>query len=618
MIKDYIIKEILGIGAFGTIYKVQKKSNNKLYVVKKIPLIGLTSDQLKKAKLESQILSLVKSPYIVRYYESFEENDYLIIVMEYCDGGDLNNFISKNEQTKILLKENIIWNIFLKILIGLNELHKNKILHRDLKPHNIFLTKNNFDIKIGDFGISKILDGSNLTKTIIGTPYYLSPEICEELPYNDKSDVWALGCILYELCTYKHPFSAKSQASLIYKILNQKPKPIHEYYSKDLQKLIYLILDKNCEKRPSCRDILCLPFVKEKLKEFGLYDKIEFMHINKGKNNLKKNYSNGKYFTIKTNYDKFSGKKNLLFKNIIQRNHINKSYNNINKNIKGKNDYKDQPLFISKSTDNLKKLRIKKGEEREKNNGIIIQKEPKNNYRNYYKKNSIFKIKNNIKDFELKIKSERGNYNINKYPKNKKMNLFILDSDNDEEIFKNIKTNDILNNKEVDKFINDKLIKMKKEKKEINIKEFASFLNNNISKNNLTNFKYNESLTNRNEFRYKKIKNKNIDKIINNTNNFSFDINSKQKQDKLRKIEIINNIYNNKANKNNDIKKYKITLNNDSKILMKNKSFLVKTNTNKNKKNLNKNGNKILNRINSAFYNHKTIHKIQILDLTNK
>ena len=140
MIKDYIIKEILGIGAFGTIYKVQKKSSNKLYVIKKIPLIGLTPDQLKKAKLESQILSLVKSPYIVRYYESFEENDYLNIVMEYCDGGDLNNFISKNEQTKILLKENIIWNIFLKILIGLNELHKNKILHRDLKPHNIFLT----------------------------------------------------------------------------------------------------------------------------------------------------------------------------------------------------------------------------------------------------------------------------------------------------------------------------------------------------------------------------------------------------------------------------------------------------------------------------------------------
>jgi len=136
MIKDYIIKEILGLGAFGTIYKVQKKTNNKLYVIKKIFLKDLSPIQLKKAKLESQILPSVKSPYIVRYYESFEENNFLNIVMEYCDGGDLNDFITKNEQTKILLKENIIWNIFLKILIGLAELHKNKILHRDLKPHN--------------------------------------------------------------------------------------------------------------------------------------------------------------------------------------------------------------------------------------------------------------------------------------------------------------------------------------------------------------------------------------------------------------------------------------------------------------------------------------------------
>ena len=616
MIKDYIIKEILGLGAFGTIYKVQKKSNNKLYVIKKIFLKDLSPIQLKKAKLESQILSSVKSPYIVRYYESFEENNFLNIVMEYCDGGDLNDFITKNEQTKILLKENVIWNIFLKILIGLAELHKNKILHRDLKPHNIFLTKNNLDIKIGDFGISKILNESNLTKTIIGTPYYLSPEICEDLPYNDKSDVWALGCILYELCTYKHPFNAKCQASLILKILNQQPKQIHEYYSKDLQKLIYLLLDKNCENRPSCKDILCLPFVKEKLKELGLYDKIEFIKVNKEKNSLKKNYSNGNFFTIKTNLDKYNSNKNFLFKNILQRNNINKSYN-FNNNINVKNYYKSQALFISKSTDNLKKLKLKKEKENKNNNNglIIVQKEPKNNYRNYNKKNNISnKVKNNIDEYELKIKPERRNTNdINKYPKHKNPNLNFLNLDNEEEIFKSIKTNDILNNKEVDKYINNKLTKMKKEKKEINIKEFANLLNNNITKNNLTNYKYNENLTNRNEYRFKKIKNKIIDRKINKTNNYSFDINTKLNQDKFRKIEITN-IYYNKTNKNKDVKMNKITFNNDySKILKKNKSFLNKTN-----KNMNKNGNKIMNRINSALYNHKSIHKIQILDLTNK
>ena len=153
MIKDYIIKEILGRGAFGTVYKVLKKSDNKLYVLKKISLMELSKNQLEKAKLESQILSSVKSPYIVRYYESFEENNFLNIIMEYCDGGDLKEFIVKNKETKILLKENIIWTIFLKILIGLSELHKNKIIHRDLKPLNIFLSKKNLDIKIGDFDL---------------------------------------------------------------------------------------------------------------------------------------------------------------------------------------------------------------------------------------------------------------------------------------------------------------------------------------------------------------------------------------------------------------------------------------------------------------------------------
>jgi len=125
---------------------------------------------------------------------------------------------------------------------------------------------------------------------------------------------------------------------LILKILNQQPKPIHGYYSKDLQKLIYLLLDKNCVNRPSCKDVLCLSFVKEKLKELGLYDKIEFINVNKEKNNLRKNYSNGNFFTIKTNLDKYNtnNNKKLLFKNILQRNNINKSYN-FNNNINVKN-----------------------------------------------------------------------------------------------------------------------------------------------------------------------------------------------------------------------------------------------------------------------------------------
>ena len=107
-----------------------------------------------------------------------------------------------------------------------SNIHNMKILHRDLKTSNIFLT-NNYNIKIGDLGVAKKLSNNDdFTKTLIGTPYYLSPEICKEKPYNEKSDIWALGCILYELCTFKHPFETTNQAALVNKILKENPKPI--------------------------------------------------------------------------------------------------------------------------------------------------------------------------------------------------------------------------------------------------------------------------------------------------------------------------------------------------------------------------------------------------------
>ena len=481
MIKDYIIQENLGLGAFGTVFKVLKKSDKKLYVIKKISLMGLNQSRKEKVKIESKILSAINSPYIVKYSESFEENNFLNIVMEYCDGGDLNDFIIKHEQTHILLKEKIIWDIFLKILIGLSHLHKLKILHRDLKPLNIFLIKNknsdDINIKIGDFGVAKILDENNFANTLIGTPYYMSPELCEELPYNEKSDVWALGCILYELCTYKHPFNAKCQASLIMKIIKDKPKQIHKYYSDDLQKLINLILDKNYQTRPSCDEILKLPFVIDKLKNLGLYDKIEI--INKQSNNNKK--------------------EKMIY-------HSHKSYNNI-KEIKSKKllNNNNHVLHISKSNDNIKKIK------KEKNviNNIINKKEPKNSVRNKeIKKNILNNIKNSIDAYELKIKKEKKNY----YPKYKKSKLNLFDIDNDIELFQNIKTTDILNNEKVDNLIENKLLKMKKNKQEFNIKDFASSLNNNISKIKSINNK--DNYNSKTEYKYKKIKDKSLEKLL--------------------------------------------------------------------------------------------------------
>ena len=568
MIKDYIIQENLGLGSYGTIYKVLKKSNNNIYVIKRISLVGMSQEQIEKAKLESKILSSINSPYIVKYYESFLENDILNIVMEYCDGGDLNEFIIKNEQTHILLKENVIWNIFLKILIGLSHLHKLKILHRDLKPLNIFLIKNqNLDIKIGDFGVAKILKENNFANTLIGTPYYISPELCEELPYNEKSDIWALGCILYELCTYKHPFNAKYQASLVMKILENKPKPIHKYYSDDLQKLINLILDKNYKTRPSCEDILKLPFVIEQLKKIGLYDKIKINNnqINKPKNKI--------FLTIKNDicYDN----KRIFEKNIGKANIKNKSFNNI-KEMKTKKLYNNNHvLYISKSNDNIIKLK----EEKNKKINVIDKKEPKNSHRNKdIKTNFLNNIKNTIDAYELKIKKDyEKRLNIkNYYPKYKKPNLNLFDIDNDIEIFQNIKTTDILNNEKVDTLIENRLLKMKKDKKEINIKDFASSLNNNINKIKSVN-KQDDYDSTRYEYKYKKIKDKSLDKKIKNNINLSFDINKKEKSELIEK-NIIKNIYSNKNLTNIETKTNSMIINKIKNVYKKLKNINIDNN----------------------------------------
>ena len=302
MIKEYIIKQTLGKGSYGIVYKVQKKNTNEIYVIKQIALRGLSQKEIDEVRQEAKILSSINSDFVAKYYDSFEENDNINIVMEYCDEGDLNDFIIKKKESQTLIEEDLIWNLFIKITIGLAHIHQMKILHRDLKTMNIFL-KNGFQVKIGDLGVAKILLKNSFAKTLIGTPYYLSPEICQEKPYNDKSDVWALGCILYELCTFKHPFDAKSQGALILKIMNNTPENVNNTYSKDLCNLIHLLLEKESEKRPSCKDILNLDFIVNKIKKLGLFNYIKnfiqeknlLINVNNNSKNINSNQNNSRY-----------------------------------------------------------------------------------------------------------------------------------------------------------------------------------------------------------------------------------------------------------------------------------------------------------------------------------
>ena len=346
MIRQYKIIEKIGKGAFGIVYKVKKINEPIIYVIKQISLNGLTKQQINQVKSEAKILSLIKSNYVVKYYESFIEKEDLNIVMEYCNNGDLCNFLKNQKKKSIPLKEDLIWQIFIKITLGLTTIHKMKILHRDLKTLNIFLNKD-MGIKIGDLGVAKELNQVSFANTIIGTPYYLSPEMCEDKPYNQKSDVWALGCILYELCTFRHPFNATNQGALILKILNTNPDPIFACYSSNLQKLVNQILEKNYEKRPNCWDILSNPIVIEKAQKLGLYQEI----LNVCSNNNNYYYINNSM--IENNYNNNMNISNEVIQN---DNYNNYQYDSIpldSENILLKSqliapDYNDNKILVRK------------------------------------------------------------------------------------------------------------------------------------------------------------------------------------------------------------------------------------------------------------------------------
>ena len=244
----------LGQGAYGTAYLVQDKKYKQYYVMKTIPLKKLNEKERKDALKEASILQNLDHPNIIKFQEVFlcKNPNSLNIITEYADGGDLNKKIER----KIPFKEDLILDWFIQICLALNHVHSKRIIHRDIKAQNIFLTKNGI-VKLGDFGISKSLTCSfELARTVIGTPYYLSPEIVKNSPYSFKTDVWCLGVLLYQMCALKMPFDADSLPNLSKKILKAEYKDIPNNYSDNLKNLIRSLLQVEPKNRPTVKEIL--------------------------------------------------------------------------------------------------------------------------------------------------------------------------------------------------------------------------------------------------------------------------------------------------------------------------------------------------------------------------
>ncbi|KAJ4462625.1 putative Serine/threonine-protein kinase Nek1 [Paratrimastix pyriformis] len=232
---------LIGRGSYGAAFLVKRKSDGVQLVAKEITVQGLTPKQCEEALNEVRVLSMLVHPNIVRCYESFIDQLTLVIIMEYADGGDLFSFIRSTRGRPISERQILDW--FLQISLAVKHLHDRHILHRDLKTQNVFLTRGRKVVKLGDFGIAKVLGSqTKFAQTSVGTPYYLSPEICEDKPYNEKSDVWSLGCVLYEMATQKHPFDGQNLPALVLKILRGNYPPIPATYSADLSAIINSML----------------------------------------------------------------------------------------------------------------------------------------------------------------------------------------------------------------------------------------------------------------------------------------------------------------------------------------------------------------------------------------
>eukprot|EP00882_Tetradesmus_deserticola_P010857 GHRQ01011476.1.p1 GENE.GHRQ01011476.1~~GHRQ01011476.1.p1 ORF type:complete len:341 (+),score=164.73 GHRQ01011476.1:126-1148(+) len=246
--KEYKIQDEIGSGGFGRVCRARRLNDGKVVVVKEIKTTSLSQKQKAATMDEVEVLAKFNHPNIVKYHDCFMDDVYINIVMEYCNAGDLTGLLKRRAGQR--LPESEIMSLFVQICLALVYVHTAGVLHRDLKCSNVLITSSHsFNgmplLKLGDFGVAKISGPeSSMASTIVGTPQYLSPEMCDNKPYGKKSDVWALGCILYELCTLTKAFDLGNGgiSGIILKIMRGTYTPLPSCYSDEMKALVSSML----------------------------------------------------------------------------------------------------------------------------------------------------------------------------------------------------------------------------------------------------------------------------------------------------------------------------------------------------------------------------------------
>jgi len=257
--EKYEIITNIGRGSSGEVFLARNTSIKKAVAIKKIAIDESRKSRSKKSVTrEANIMLLLDHFHIVKCYEWFLDKNTLTVsmVLEFCNGGTLQERIVSTTKKGESFSNMLVGKWTAQITSAVSYIHQQHILHRDLKSENVFLLKDD-TIKLGDFGISKDLNHTlDQASTCVGTPCYLSPELCRDIPYSFKSDVWALGCLVYEVVMLKPAFDAANLISLFHKIVNCKFQPISPNCPRPLRDFISSILVADSTSRPSASQLM--------------------------------------------------------------------------------------------------------------------------------------------------------------------------------------------------------------------------------------------------------------------------------------------------------------------------------------------------------------------------